>query len=297
MSDMGFILPVVAALFGAAMGSFLNVVIYRLPRESLSIARPLRSFCPECGHTLAWFENIPILSYLFLGGRCRECRKSIPLRYPLVEFLTLGLFFIVTVREMDGFLEEGPDRLQLIGIYVVHLALVMSAIVVTFIDIDLRIIPNEINYGGVTAGIVLAPLLPRLHETDAIFEWLAGQVAPEFASLGTSLAGAIAGATLMLLVAIVGKKVFRKDAMGMGDVKFMAFMGAFFGWGGCLVIFLLACLSGAFIGIGYKISTGKQEIPFGPFLSLGFVTYLLFREEVMTFITRTWPQWVNGIMS
>jgi leader peptidase (prepilin peptidase)/N-methyltransferase len=297
MSDLGFFLPIVAALFGAAMGSFLNVVIYRLPRESLSIARPRRSFCPECGHTLAWFENIPILSYLFLGGRCRECRKSIPLRYPLVEFLTLALFFVVTVREMDGFLEEGPGRLQLFGIYIVHLALVMSAIVVTFIDIDLRIIPNEINYGGVAAGIVLSPLLPRLHEADAIFGWLARGLAPELASLGASLAGAAAGAALTLLVAIAGKKIFRKDAMGMGDVKFMAFMGAFCGWAGCLVIFLLACLAGAAIGIGYRLATGKQEIPFGPFLSLGFVTYLLFREEVMTFITRTWPQWVNGIMS
>ena len=296
MKEMGFYLPLVAGCFGALIGSFLNVVIYRLPRESLSIGKPLRSFCPQCGKPLRWYENIPILSYMIQGRRCRGCRSIIPIRYPMVESLTVLLFVAVTLREMDGFLAAGPDRLELFGIYLVHLALVMTAVVVTFIDIDFRISPNEINFTGIAAAPILSALMPKLHRDDSIYGLLEGSLPAWSASLLASLAGAAAGAAALLLVAAAGKRIFKKDAMGLGDVKYMALMGGFLGWAGCLLVFLLACLLGAAIGIGYKILTGRHEIPFGPFLSLGMVVLILFRAEVIEFVTRTWPNWVNSVL-
>jgi leader peptidase (prepilin peptidase)/N-methyltransferase len=297
MKELGPYLPLVAGCFGALLGSFLNVVIYRLPRESLTVGRPLRSFCPQCGRSLSWYENIPIVSYLIQGGRCRGCRTGIPLRYPVVESLTVLLFVAVTFKDMDGFLMEGPDRLQLFCIYIVRLVLVMVAIVVTFIDIDFRIIPNEINYAGAAAAPILSALLPLLHGNDYVYGLLIGSLPPWTASLIASLAGAATGAGSLLLVAAAGRWIFKKDAMGLGDVKFMALMGGFLGGAGCLLVFLMACLLGAFIGIGYKLLTGKHEIPFGPFLSMGMVILILFRAEVIEFILDTWPRWINGMLS
>jgi leader peptidase (prepilin peptidase)/N-methyltransferase len=217
-------------------------------------------------------------------------------RYPIVESLTVLLFVAVTFRDMAGFLEEGPDRLQLFCLYLVRLVLVMVAVVVTFIDIDFRIIPNEINYTGIAAAPVISALFPLLHRDDFVYGLLIESLPAWPSSLIASLAGAAVGAGSLLLVAVAGKWFFKKDAMGLGDVKFMALMGGFLGGVGCLLVFLMACLLGAVIGIGYKVLTGRHEIPFGPFLSLGMVILILFRNEVVIFIVETWPTWINSLL-
>ncbi len=296
MKDLSFLLPLMAGCFGATLGSFLNVVIYRLPRESLSVNKPRRSCCPHCGTTIRWYENIPIISYLVLCGHCRTCHESISLRYPIVEGLTLLLFVIVTFLEMDGFLSGGPHSVQLFFVYLVHLVLVMIAIVVTFIDIDFKIIPDEINIPGMWAAPVLSAFLPLLHEQDRLFMALDPSLWSPAAALISALVGAAVGAGSLLLVGQLGKLLFKKDAMGFGDVKFMALVGGFLGWDACIAVFLLACLAGSVIGIGYKIVTKRQDIPFGPFLSLGMVVIILFREEVYHFTLTTWPSWIQSFM-
>lgn len=296
MIDLSFLLPLVAGCFGAILGSFLNVVIYRLPRESLSVNTPRRSCCPHCGTTIRWYENIPIISYMILCGRCRTCREPISLRYPVVEGITLLLFVIVTFLEMDGFLSGGPHSVQLFFIYLVHLVLVMIAVVVTFIDIDFKIIPDEINKPGMIAAPILSALLPLLHEQDRLYMALEPSFCSPLAAGISALVGAAVGAGSLYLVGVLGKLLFKKDAMGFGDVKFMALVGGFLGWDACIAVFLLACLAGSVIGIGYKIATKRQDIPFGPFLSLGMVVIILFREEVYHFTLTTWPNWIQSFM-
>jgi len=296
MTNVDFFLPAIAGCFGAVIGSFLNVVIYRLPRESMTISKPTRSFCPSCGHSITWYENVPIISYLVLGGRCRACRQVISWRYPVVEGLCLLLFMALTFHEFDGLVTGGPQQIQLIAVYLCHLVLVMVALVVTFIDLEFQIIPNEINYGGVVIALILSPILPLLHSHESLFSSLQGTMPAWSASLVTALVGAVVGASALLLVGIVGKWIFKKDAMGLGDVKFMAFMGAVFGWGGALTIFLLGCLVGAVVGLGYKLATRNQEIPFGPFLSVGMLVFMFFREEVYHFMFQTWPGWINSAL-
>ncbi len=296
MSESDFLVPAIAGCFGAAVGSFLNVVIYRLPRESLSIMKPVRSFCPACKHTLTWYENIPVFSYLILGGKCSSCKEPISARYPLVEGLTIILFMALTFREMDRFLSGRPDGFQWLCITIVHLFMIMAAVAVTFIDIDFRIIPNEINYLGIAAAPILSAILPLLHEDDSLFVSLSESLPSWSASLIASLAGLAAGALVLLFVGRMGKWMFKKEAMGMGDVKYVAFMGGFLGWGGCLIVFLLACLSGAVIGIVYKIISNRHDIPFGPFLSFGMIMILFFRQDVFDFLFVTWPEWVHSFL-
>jgi leader peptidase (prepilin peptidase) / N-methyltransferase len=294
MKELAPFVLLAAGLFGAVLGSFLNVVIYRLPRENLSILRPRRSFCPGCGHVLRWFENIPVFSFLLQGARCRSCRAAIPLRYPLVESLTLLFFVALTFNEIDGFVAGGPESGQRFCVFLVHLALLSAVVVVTFIDLDFEIIPDSINYGGMAAAVILSPLLPLIHEDDSLFVLLEPSLPAWSASLLAALAGGAVGAGTLYLVGVLGKLLFRKDAMGLGDVKFMAFAGGFFGWGGSLTIFLIACVAGSVVGIGYRVLTGKERIPFGPFLSFGMVVLLFFRSDVDTFIFRTWPEWIRS---
>ncbi|MFQ5795505.1 MAG: prepilin peptidase [Candidatus Bipolaricaulia bacterium] len=231
-----------AALFilGLSIGSFLNVIIYRTPR-GLSIVHPA-SHCPNCQTQLNFYDNIPLLSYTLLGGRCRYCDEPISWRYPIIEGLT-GLLFLASYLVLD----DWPHR-------IVALVLISALIVVTFIDLEFKRIPNWITFPGILLG-----LLSTL--------WL-GDI-----SIWTALASAVAGGGLLWALGVL-----YKGGMGGGDIKLAAMLGAFLGWQNLFITLLIASVVGSVIG-GILIARGKAgrraTVPFGPFLSLGAIVTLL----------------------
>src|SRR5882672_67348 len=249
------VLFVFSGLFGLVIGSFLNVCIFRLPRNCMSIVGP-RSRCPKCLNWIAWFDNIPVLSWGVLGGKCRHCRNPISVRYTLVELLTGVLFLVAGWRALHGV--PAPGLPQAVG-FALEAWLVAAMIVCTFIDLEFRILPDEITLSGIVIGLAASAAFPFLHggslldlEADALpldhgWHWLPGHGLPwavrepHLASLLASLAGALAGGGSIWLVGVLGKLIFRKDAMGFGDVKYMAMIGAVLGWWGVLLSFVIAC--------------------------------------------------------
>ncbi len=272
-----FIFLLYSFAVGACVGSFLNVVIYRLPAGRSIVSPP--SSCPKCGARIRWYDNIPLLSYLLLGGRCRNCREPIPLRYPLVEFLTALLFgFLYAVDRTDLFGEAAP-----VSVFLVHCAFAAALVAVTFIDFDHKIIPNEISVGGTVVALVLSALMPgRLAPVpDFLSAW-----PPPLAGLGTSLLGGATGAGVTLLTAWLGKLAFRKDAMGMGDVKLMAMIGCLLGWQAALVVFFTAPFFGLLVAVPQLFLTKDHYVAYGPFLSLAALLFMLFRPAYMEFLAR-----------
>ena len=237
----------IAAVFGAILGSFLNVVIHRLPRKE-SLSKP-RSRCPECGTPIKPWDNVPIVSWLVLRGRCRNCGARISPRYPLVEALTAALFAAVV-------LSEGADEDVWLG-----LAFVLVLVPVTFIDLDHRIIPNKITAVGAVAAIAIVAAT----RTDDLVEHL--------------IAGAAAGG--FLLIAALAYPA----GMGMGDVKLAGVMGLFLGRavGPAMLIGMLA---GSVVGAAIIAKKGRAEgsktaIPFGPYLAFGGIVGLFFGDEIV----------------
>jgi leader peptidase (prepilin peptidase) / N-methyltransferase len=243
----------IAALMGAVFGSFLNVVAYRLPRGE-SLSRP-RSRCPGCQTPIKPYDNVPVLSWLALRGRCRSCRAPISWRYPFVEAAT-GLLCALVV------IVKGPDEDALLG-----LALVLLLVPVTLIDLDHRIIPNRL----MLIGAVLAPAIVLLTEPDAIAEHL--------------IAAAAAGG-FFLLAALAYPR-----GMGMGDVKLAAVLGLFLGRSVAPAVFL-ALMSGTLVGAAIIARKGAREgrktaVPFGPFLALGAVVALLAGDAMVDWYLST----------
>ncbi len=237
--------------FGLVIGSFLNVVIHRLPKGE-SLATP-RSRCPACRAPIRPRDNIPILSFLLLRGRCRECGHPISWRYPLVEGLT-ALLFAATVHRFGLSLEAGVLLLFLSGL-----------VVVSFIDLDLQIIPNAITLPGIPLGLIAGMLVGE----------------PPFLD---RLVGALAGAGFLYLVLFYGGALYGQDAMGEGDLNLIALIGAFLGWRAVVVTVLVACLTGSIIGlalIALGRLTRRQHIAFGPFLALGAVVALFWGDRLM----------------
>ena len=242
-----------AFALGAAMGSFGNVLIHRLPLGQ-SIVSP-GSRCPACGRSIRWFDNIPILSYLFLRARCRSCGAPISLRYPLVEALT-GVLFAAVVWRFGVQTATVPMAL-----------FVWSLVVITFIDLDHRIIPDVLSLPGVAVGLGISLL-------------------PGFPGLLDSLVGVLAGAGSLFLVLFAYEKVMGEEGMGMGDVKLLAMIGAFLGWQALPVTILVSSLTGSLVGIVYARVRGepvrKFPVPFGPFLALGALVHIFFGVELIT---------------
>ncbi len=241
-------------LFGAVIGSFLNVCIYRLPRGQ-SIVYP-SSKCPECGHGISAKDNIPLLSYLLLKGRCRNCGVKISARYPLVEFLNALLYVLVFWRY--GFSVSS-------AVFMLYMS---SLIVITFIDLDFQIIPDVITIPGALISLVLGALVLK----DPFLR---------FSMLGwkASLIGAALGFGLFYGIAVLSR-----GGMGGGDIKMMAMVGALTGWKGVLLTTFLGSLLGSVIGIYLMVSKGKgrkTKIPFGPFLSAGSAITVLFGQEIL----------------
>jgi leader peptidase (prepilin peptidase)/N-methyltransferase len=229
---------IVAAAFGAVIGSFLNVCIYRIPKGR-SIVWP-GSACGSCGHTLAWFENIPVVSYLVLRGRCRACREPISLRYPFVELLTAAMF-------AGAFWLYGPTVL-----FASRVLFGCALIVLFAIDLEYHLLPNLITIPGIIVGFAFSFVAPP--------GWLA------------SLIGIIVGGGVLWAIAEGYYFLRKEEGLGMGDVKMLAMIGAFVGWKLTLVALMMASFAGSIVGlllIASRRGGLKYALPFGTFLALG----------------------------
>lgn len=255
-----------AFLLGACVGSFLNVCIYRIPRE-LSVVKP-RSHCPHCQQLIPWYHNIPILSWLVLRGRCAQCGGRISPRYALVEILT-GVLFLLVWLKYDGAASlhtPGLVPMHAWSLVPVYWLFVSGLILGTFVDFEHLILPDRVTLGGIIAGLVLSPIIPAMHgESD----WLSGLI-------GAGV-GAGVGWGLLWLVGWIGTMIFRKEAMGFGDVKLMGAIGAFLGWKAVLFTVMASSFVGSIVGITLVVSRRKDlqsRIPFGPYLALGALIWL-----------------------
>ena len=259
-----------AALAGLLIGSFLNVCIYRLPRD-LSVVMP-RSFCPECEKPIAWFDNVPLLSFVLLRGRCRHCGQPIPLRYPVVEILTAAAFACAI-----WFLGVTAPGLKFCA---------FGAILVTllFSDLEERILPDEFTLGGTAAGLVFAAFIPLRWSLLQLFLPLSIHN-PRMISVGDSLLSAAFCSGVLWGVGALYQKIRHREGLGLGDVKMVAMIGAFLGIQGALLTLIAASLLGAIVGLFYIWFTGKDastyELPFGTFLGIaalvvGFSSEVIF---------------------
>lgn len=263
-------------IFGAVIGSFLNVLIHRIPREE-SIVFP-NSACPSCQTPIRPYDNIPILSWLLLRGRCRKCRLSISYRYPLVEFLTAVLFLL-------SFRHAGLD-------YLLPLELLFVSVVVTliFIDSEHMILPDVINYPGILIAFAVRVGLPLITGTvvfdDLRHAPLSNLQIPLAASsvLGGVLGAAVGGGSLWL-IGWLWKRLRGIDAMGLGDVKMMLWVGAFLGWRLTLLTLFLGAFTGAAAGVLYVYARRERDlqtqIPFGIFLGIGSIIALFFGDTII----------------
>ncbi|MFH2137886.1 MAG: prepilin peptidase [Candidatus Omnitrophota bacterium] len=255
-----FLIKVCVFIFGSIIGSFLNVCIYRMPRE-LSVNKPKRSFCPNCNKQIVWYDNIPFLSYLLLGGKCRFCKKHISFNYFFVEFLTAILLVF-----LYGFFGMSVK-------FFVYGVLSCALVVATFIDFDFQIIPDEITLGGLVIGIVLSIIFPVLHGAES-----------RIAALFQSVLGVLAGGGSIYMIGKVGEMTFKKESMGGGDVKFLAMIGSILGWKMALLIFFIAPFFGAIVGIIMKLKKGAEVIPYGPYLSLATFLVILWGKEILKYL-------------
>jgi leader peptidase (prepilin peptidase)/N-methyltransferase len=246
-----YLIEIFTFLMGLCIGSFLNVCIYRLP-ASKSIVHP-RSMCPNCDTLIAWYDNIPIFSYLLLMGRCRHCRIKFSARYPIVELLG-GLF------ALGAFMKFGLSFETLI-----YYLFIVTLLVITFIDIDHRIIPDVISLPGIPICFAASFALPAITYKD-------------------SLLGILIGGGSLFLVAWIYSLLTKKEGMGGGDIKLLAMMGAIVGWQGVLFTIFVASLVGTLAGLAVMLKSGqgtKLAVPFGPFLSIGAIMYIFFGTQLI----------------
>ena len=247
---MNPVIVVTIAAVAACVGSFLNVCIWRLPREE-SIVWP-GSHCVRCGRAIAWYDNIPIVSFAALGGRCRHCRGAIAWRYPLVELLAV----VIALGFYATFGLTWP--------WVFYTALGLALIVATFVDVSHRIIPDEITLPGIVIGLIASALVPSLHQ--AASPWL---------GLWRGVLGVLVGGGSLYLTGLLGDWLFKKESMGGGDVKLLAMAGALLGWQPVLLTFFLAPMLAIVPGLVQMTRKGDHTIPYGPFLSLGLLIVML----------------------
>ena len=257
--DVNGLLGLLLFIIGTITGSFLNVCIVRLPLEK-SVVFP-GSHCVACRAPIAWYDNIPLISWIVLGGRCRVCKEKISFRYWFVELLT-GLIFFFFYRYF-GF---QPILLP-------YLVMVSGFIVAIFVDFGYRIIPDEVTIGGMIAGVIFSLCIPQLQGVHS-----------PFLGAGYSLLGLLVGGGAIYLMGTIGDFVFKKETMGGGDVKLVAMMGAFMGWKLALLTFFLAPFFGAVYGIIEKIRTKDSTIAYGPFLIMGAMVSLFWGHQIIDFI-------------
>jgi leader peptidase (prepilin peptidase)/N-methyltransferase len=254
----------IAFLFGLLIGSFLNVCVFRLPRD-LSVVRP-RSFCLECEKTIAWYDNIPVLSFFLLRGRCRYCQARISVRYPMVECLT-GIAFALCVAAFG---------VTLLAVKQAVFSAILIALIAT--DFEERILPDEFTLGGTVAGLVFSLFIPM--EPGLVTFFLPRSLNPRWFSLAESVFAAVFFSGLFWLASWIYEKVRHREGMGLGDVKMIAMVGAFLGISGAEITLLAGGVLGVVVGGGYILIAGKKaadyELPYGSFLGLGgFIAVVL----------------------
>jgi len=263
---------IVAGVFGAIIGSFLNVVVHRLPLEE-SIVFP-NSRCPSCGAAIAFYDNVPVVSYIVLRAKCRHCKAGISFRYPAVELLTAALF--VAVAWHDGLSAALPF----------DLVFASALLTLVFIDAEHMILPNVITYPGIVFAVVARIAIPYLSGTPH-FDDLPSLSQGALAGMPlwvTSLVGALIGALLgggsLWLMGWTWEKLRGIEAMGLGDVKMMFMVGAYLGWRLTILTIFIGVFSGSIIGIFLMVRSGQRNmqmlLPFGVFLGLGAIAALLF---------------------
>ncbi|ASC69140.1 Type 4 prepilin-like protein leader peptide-processing enzyme [Halomicronema hongdechloris C2206] len=261
MSPLPLLLPsLLVFLLGASVGSFLNVVIYRLP-AGLSLLRP-PSRCPQCHTRLKPYDNLPVVGWLWLRGRCRYCRAAIPIRYPLVEALVGGLF-------LGTFWQFG-----LAWTTVAYWGLLSWLVALTFIDLDTLTLPNSLTQSGLVVGLMV----------QAGDGWLTGGLSASIQGFMAGVVGALAGLWLFDLMGLGASVALGQTALGGGDSKLAALLGAWLGWSGMLLSGFLACGLGAFIGggaIALRVLHRRQPMPFGPFLALGAIVTLFWGDALI----------------
>jgi leader peptidase (prepilin peptidase)/N-methyltransferase len=276
MDFPAFFFDLLFFIFGAVIGSFLNVLIHRLPREE-SIVFP-NSACPSCQTPIKPYDNIPILSWLVLRGRCRNCRLPISFRYPLVELLT-ALLFVFCFRHAGLSL-----------LLPLELTFVAAIVALIFIDSEHMILPDAINYPGIFIAFAARIGLPLITGA-AVFDDLQHsplsnlQIPLAASSILGAILGAAAGGGFLWLLGWLWKRLRGVDAMGLGDVKMMLWVGAFLGWRLTLLTLFLAAFTGAFSGILFIYSRRERDlqtqIPFGIFLGIGSIVALFFGNALI----------------
>ncbi len=252
---------VVLFMFGAVFGSFLNVCIYRLPRDESLIWT--RSYCPECESKIAWYDNIPLFSFLFLGGKCRQCGRRISGRYFIVELLS------GSIVAGCGFWWLRPPQLAWFNFFCLSFLLLVS-LAIFFIDFEFSIIPNELNYSLLLFG-VCASFFSHYPLSKAPLGFNPAQIK-------VSLLGMVVGGGLFLFLALISPLIYGQSALGMGDVKLIAGYGSWLGIEGALFVIIFGSLLGAIVGstvMFFQNRSLREEIPFGPFLCLAAAVYLL----------------------
>lgn len=278
-----------ATVLGAVVGSFLNVVIHRLPQRDDQRARGPRSACPHCGAPIPAKLNLPIVSWLWLRGRARCCGARISARYPVVEAITAALFLLLASHPPRPWLAPSFADLWSAAAFafVVRAVFVADLVANTFIDLEFRILPDKLTKPLMVIGPLSAALQPLLLEPFPGLE----DVAPQAQALLTSLFGMATGFGLTWAVRAGARLWLKKEAMGFGDVKLMAGIGAFLGWQGALMTFFLGCLLGAVAGSARLLFVRDPYVAFGPYLAAGAVITLFLHGDLIEFLTVTWPRW------
>ena len=266
------IFAVVASFFGLLIGSFLNVCIYRWPRD-LSVVRP-RSHCPVCEKTIAWYDNVPLLSYAVLAGKCRHCGARISFRYPVVELLT-GLLFFAFIWIFG---------LTLAGIKMCVFGAILVALI--FTDVEELILPDELTLGGIATGLVFSLFVPVPESIGGFLLLILGMdTAPRVAWIVDAVVGAAVPSFILWLAGWLYLRIRHKEGLGLGDVKLIAMVGSFLGFGGALYTLILGSIAGSVIGYGYIRLTGKDpasyELPFGTFLGAAALIIGLAARQVL----------------
>ncbi|MCL2845293.1 MAG: prepilin peptidase [Chitinivibrionia bacterium] len=260
-------IAIIAFIYGLLFGSFFNVLIFRLPREE-SVIFPA-SRCLNCGHELAWYENLPLLSYIFLRGKCKECKIKISIQYPLIELATgiYSVFLALVLGEQIQWALAG-NWWNWIEVFLQYFTLLLF-LPIAIIDIKHYIIPDELTITGVILALAVSFL-------------------PDGITPLQSITGALVGGGSLLLAGFFGKIILKKDeAMGGGDIKLLFWFGALFGWQAALATIFFGSFVGAVISVALislkKVESGKH-IPFGPYLCAGMLISVVFGNELLSFI-------------
>lgn len=263
IQELGWPVGAFVFVLGLMVGSFLNVCSYRLPRGE-SVVFP-GSHCPGCGKSVMWYDNIPLISYLALGGKCRRCKAGISIRYFFGELsnglLWLGLWILY-----------GSSIQFLAGIILFSILLT-----ITVTDFETGLIPDKMTFPGLGAGLILSAVFPQLQARDV---WYFG--------IMDSLLGLLAGGGVLILTGWLGNLIFRKESMGGGDVKLLAMIGTFLGWEKAVLVFMFAPLTAIFFALYMKYFKKSETIPFGPFLALTGAVFFTHGDKIISYLFLTY---------